>query len=126
MALRAKLILIVEDAPDSREAFAHLLRSEGAEVVTTGTGREALDQVAHTPFEVVLTDLGLPDIPGEILIREVLAFTSPRPRIVVMTGYGEPYLTRARAAGADAVLTKPLEWSSLLRELEPPVEPLAA
>ncbi len=127
MTLRDKHILIVEDAPDSREAFASLLRAEGAEVVATGTGREALEQVARIPFEVVLTDLGLPDIPGDILIREVLAFTSRRPRIVVMTGYGEPYQSRARAAGADAVLTKPLDWRNLVRELEPPPgEPLAA
>jgi CheY-like chemotaxis protein len=126
MALRDKHILIVEDAPDSREVFASLLRAEGADVVTSGTGREALEQVARASFEVVLTDLGLPDIPGDILIREVLAFTSRRPRIVVMTGYGEPHQSRARAAGADAILTKPLAWTDLLRELEPPVEPLAA
>jgi CheY-like chemotaxis protein len=126
MSLRSKNILVVEDATDSREAFAHLLRAEGAEVVTTGSGREALEHLARVPFAVLLTDLGLPDIPGDILIREVLAFALKRPRIVAMTGYGEPYLSRARAAGADAVLTKPLEWTNLLRELDGQDESVAA
>jgi two-component system, chemotaxis family, CheB/CheR fusion protein len=123
--LQGKRILLVEDAPDIREAFGLLLRSEGAEVVAAATGREALASTAKGPFNVVLTDLGLPDIPGEVLIRLVLAGTSPRPRVVVVTGYGEPDLSRARAAGADVVFTKPIEWAVLLRALGP-ATPLAA
>jgi len=38
----------------------------------------------------------------------------------VITGYGEPYLTRARQAGADAVFTKPVEWSRVLDYLRRP------
>ena len=62
--------------------------------------------------------MGLPDIPGDILIREMLATATTRPHVVVVTGYGEPYTTRARAAGAEVVLTKPIEWTLLLRELQ--------
>jgi two-component system CheB/CheR fusion protein len=123
--LQGKRILLVEDAPDIREAFGLLLRSEGAEVVAAATGREALASTTKGPFNVVLTDLGLPDIPGEVLIRLVLAAASPRPRVVVVTGYGEPDLSRARAAGADVVFTKPIEWAVLLRALGP-ATPLAA
>jgi two-component system, chemotaxis family, CheB/CheR fusion protein len=123
--LQGKRILLVEDAPDIREAFRLLLRSEGAEVVAAATGREALASAEKGPFNVVLTDLGLPDIPGEVLIRQVLAASSPRPRVVVVTGFGEPNLSRARAAGADVVFTKPIEWAVLLRALGP-ATPLAA
>jgi len=126
MKLQARRILLVEDAPDAREALETLLRAEGAEVVTTASGREALECVARTSFEVLLTDLGLPDIRGDILIREVLALTPRRPRVIAMTGHGEPYQSQAREAGADAVLTKPLEWSDLMRELEPRRDSLAA
>lgn len=125
MRLQGKRILLVEDAPDIREAFRLLLRSEGAEVVAAATGREALASAEKGPFNVVLTDLGLPDIPGEVLIRQVLAASSPRPRVVVVTGFGEPNLSRARAAGADVVFTKPIEWAVLLRALGP-ATPLAA
>lgn len=126
MRLQATRILLVEDADDVREALETLLRAEGAEVVPTATGREALACVVRANFEVLLTDIGLPDIRGDILIREVLALTSRRPRVIAMTGYGEPYQSQAREAGADAVLTKPLEWNDLVRELEPGRDSLAA
>jgi CheY-like chemotaxis protein len=123
--LKGKRILLVEDAPDIREAFGLLLRSEGADVVAAANGREALACTARGPFNVVLTDLGLPDIPGDVLIRQILAAAALRPRVVVVTGYGEPDLSRARAAGADVVFTKPIEWATLLRALGP-ATPLAA
>lgn len=110
-------MLLVEDADDIRGAFGVLLRLEGAEVAAVRTGREAVDLASRRTFDVLLTDLGLPDIPGDVLIRNVLATARPTPRIIVVTGYGEPYVGRARAAGADLVFTKPIEWALLLREL---------
>ena len=41
-------------------------------------------------------------------------------RVMVVTGYGEPFVTRARQAGADVVFTKPVEWSRILDYLERP------
>jgi len=116
-ALAGTRILFVEDADDIRDAFGVLLRTEGASVRMAATGREAIELAAQDTYDLLVTDLGLPDIPGEILIREVLATAATRPRVVVLTGYGEPYTSRARAAGADVVLTKPIEWAGLLREL---------
>ena len=113
-------ILLVEDAPDIREVFSVLLRVEGADVVAVATGREAAEVAGRRDFDVVLSDLGLPDIPGDVLIRQILASVQRRTRIVVVTGYGEPYLTRARQAGAEVVFTKPVEWSRILEWLERP------
>jgi two-component system CheB/CheR fusion protein len=110
-------VLVVEDDPDIRDVFSMLLRYEGADVASTGEGREALDIVARRDFDVLLTDLGLPDIPGDLLIRQVLATTPHRPRVVVVTGFGEPFHSQARDAGADAVLTKPVDWSRLLADV---------
>lgn len=127
MRLRMRRVLLVEDAPEIRDAFSLLLRSEGAEVMAMATGREALEYAARTSFDVLLTDLGLPDIPGDVLIRQILTTASGRPRVVVVTGYSEPYISRARAAGADVVFTKPIEWNVLLQELLPdPRKPVAA
>ena len=111
-------ILLVEDAADIREVLAVLLESEGASVVATGSGREAVDVAARQPFDVLLTDLGLPDIPGDLVIRRVLATARKRPRVVVLTGYDEPFTSRARQAGADIVLNKPIAWSALLAHLD--------
>jgi len=117
-------ILVVEDAADIREVFTVLLRAEGAEVVAAANGREALEAVAHQQFDVILSDLGLPDVPGDMLIRQMLGLarttTRNRPRVIVITGYGEPYLTRARQAGAEVAFTKPVEWTRIVNVLERP------
>jgi two-component system CheB/CheR fusion protein len=123
--LRGAKVLLVEDTRDIRDVFALLLEAEGAEVTATGSGREAAELGARGDFDVLLTDLGLPDIPGDVVIRHLAATAPRRPWIVVVTGYGEPFISRARDAGADVVLTKPIAWSTLLDRLGP-VTPLAA
>ena len=104
MSLQGRRILLVEDAPDIREVFTVLLRVEGAEVVATGSGREAVDLADRGDFDVVLSDLGLPDMPGDVLIRQILSSTR----------------RRARQAGADVVFTKPVEWAQVLESLDKP------
>ncbi len=110
-------VLLVEDSQDIREVFTLLLRAEGAEVVSTDSGRQAIELTAACDFDVVLTDLGLPDIPGETVIRRVLTSSRRRPRIIVVTGYDEPFVSRARQAGADVVFTKPVIWTTVARAL---------
>ena len=125
-ALDGYRVLLVEDARDIREVVGLLLRSDGAEVRAASNAREALEIAVEWNFDVLLTDLGLPDIPGDALIKEVLAVKGNRPRVVVMTGYSEPYQSQARAAGANAILTKPLDWLHLRAELTAANEALAA
>jgi two-component system CheB/CheR fusion protein len=119
-------ILLVEDAEDIRDVLTFLLRSDGAEVCATGTARGALEAAATQDFNVLLTDLGLPDVAGDHLIRELLGMKRHRPRVIVITGFGEPYAARARQAGADAVFIKPLDWSVLRASLRAHDEALAA
>lgn len=113
-------VLVIEDVADIRDVLTILLRIEGADVVAAGNGREAAELITRTTFDVVLSDYGLPDIPGDVLIRQIRAATANRVRIAVITGYGEPYLTRARQAGAEMVFTKPVEWTSILDYLRRP------
>jgi two-component system CheB/CheR fusion protein len=120
MGLNGMRILLVEDAPDIREVFTVLLRVEGADVTAAANGREAAELAGRREFDVVLSDLGLPDIPGDVLIRQILSSVRGRTRIIVVTGYGEPYISRARQAGAEVVFTKPVEWSRVLEVLERP------
>jgi two-component system CheB/CheR fusion protein len=120
MSLAGLRILVVEDVADIREVFTVLLEAEGADVVAAGTGREAAELVRGREFDVVLSDLGLPDIPGDVLIRQIVTAGKGRVRVVVITGYNEPYLTRAKQAGADIVFTKPVEWTRILDYLHRP------
>jgi two-component system CheB/CheR fusion protein len=112
-------VLLVEDSVEVREALALLLLSEGIDVVATGLGLAALEIAPSVEADVLLTDLGLPDIPGHALIRHLLSASEHRPRVIVITGFGEPYVTQAREAGADIVLSKPLAWETLLDHLRP-------
>lgn len=116
--LQGTRILMVEDMPDIRDVFSLLLAAEGASVVATGSGQEAIDAASHDHFDVLLTDLGLPDIPGDIVIRQVLERMPSRPRVIVLTGFGEPHVSIARRAGADAVLLKPVPWATLMTNLQ--------
>jgi CheY-like chemotaxis protein len=107
-------VLVIEDAPDIREVFGVLLRAEGADVVAVGTGREAIEASLDEHYDVIVSDLGLPDIPGDVLIKQILTTCRPRPCVIVITGYSEPFISRARAAGADIVFNKPVEWTRVL------------
>lgn len=119
-------ILVVEDATDIRDLLVLLLEAEAIEVVATGSGQEAAALVGAGDFDVLLTDLDLPDIPGDIVIRHVRATVEAYPRVIVLTGFCEPYLSQARDAGADVVLTKPVDWAVLWSHLAPPPPAVAA
>jgi CheY-like chemotaxis protein len=118
-------VLVVEDIDDIRELLVFLLVSEGAEVRAAGSARNDLEAAATWTFDVLLTDLGLPDLGGEHLIKEIVGMKSGV-KVVVVTGFGEQYAARARRAGADIVFTKPLDWSLLRAQLVERAQALAA
>jgi CheY-like chemotaxis protein len=115
--LHALKILLVEDSDDIREVVNVLLSAQGAEVVAVSNGSAALAAALDIDFDVVLTDYGLPDIPGAFVVRQLLAVARRRPLVIVLTGFDEPYTGWARQAGADVVLRKPIEWPHLLSHL---------
>ena len=108
---------VTELHDDIRDVLAFLLRAEGAVVRTARCTRTAVEAAAAWDFDVLLTDIGLPDVSGDDLIKEILGMKTSRPRVVVVTGFTEPYLGLARRAGADVVFTKPLDWSDLRDQL---------
>ena len=117
--------MVVEDVADIRDLLVYLLRGDGADVRAAASAHEALETAATWDFDVLLTDLGLPDVAGDHLIKEILGKKS-RVKVVVVTGFGEPSLARARQAGAHFVFTKPLDWSLLRARLVEHDEALAA
>ena len=87
---------VVEDAPD----VLAVRTIEGAHVVAAGSGHEALRVFRSRHFDVVVSDLGLPDISGDVLIRAIIEAARRPINIVVITGESQPALTRALEAGA--------------------------
>jgi two-component system, chemotaxis family, CheB/CheR fusion protein len=120
LRLHGRKVLVVEDIRDIRDVFTLLLEAEGAEVVAATNGREAIECMEFGSFDAVVSDYGLPDIAGDELLRRLGECSGRLTKTVVVTGYGEPYVTRARRAGADVVLTKPVIWDRLLGSLTSP------
>ena len=95
-----------------------LLRLEGANVVGAANGRDALAMFRERDFDVLVSDLGLPDIAGDVLIRAIIAAARGPLHVIVITGENEPSLTRALDAGAGAIFTKPCRWEQIVQYLD--------
>ena len=100
-------ILLVEDEADVRESLRSQLEGEGHEVTVTDSGMEALALVESSKFDIVLTDVMLPDLNGLELVERLKPLPH-KPVIVVMTGYGSVEMAvKAIKAGAFEFLQKP-------------------
>lgn len=111
--------LLVEDDPIQRAALLHELQATGMRIEGAADALTALTALAINPDCALLTDLGLPEVDGLSLIRLLRAQDGEHRRpIVALTARALP-ADRAAAfeAGADAVLSKPIEPVDLLREL---------
>jgi signal transduction histidine kinase/CheY-like chemotaxis protein len=112
--LSAKRILVIEDHADARMALTMLLRLEGHQVAEASTGSEGIALIQEYVPEVVLVDIGLPDLDGYEVARSLRAALGKSVQIVALSGYVQPAdRERARAAGFDAHLAKPVEAATL-------------
>ena len=115
--LKGVHVLVVEDTPSVLEVLTILLRLEGADVAGAVSGRDALAVFETNHFDLLVSDLGLPDIPGEVLIRAIVAAARRPLEVVVITGETGSSVVRASDAGAGAVFAKPCDWEALLKYL---------
>lgn len=112
--VQPRRILVVEDHDDGREFLRRILQGDGHDVVAVAScaeARQALAQQEAAPFELMLTDVGLPDGNGWDLVRSTKA-SFPSLRIGVITGW-EPNVGTERTDGAEFVLRKPLRAPEL-------------
>jgi two-component system, NtrC family, response regulator PilR len=107
-------ILVVEDDRNQRTIIKTILSKEGYSVEDVGTGKKALELLKNNVFDLVLTDLRLPDLEGTEILKEVKAQNRPC-RVVIVTAYGSiPSAIEATKLGAFHYLEKPLEKDHLL------------
>lgn len=99
-------ILIIEDEPAIADTLMYALATEGYEPVWRGTGREALDSLRESVFDLILLDVGLPDINGFDLIREISRSWSA-PVIFLTARSGEIDRIVGLELGADDYISKP-------------------
>ena len=104
-------MLVVDDSPDGLESLRVVLELQGHEVRVAATGRQALEEAAAQRFELVLLDIGLPDIDGYRVARELQSRCGASvPVLAAVTGWGQPSdLQRSTEAGFARHFTKPVD-----------------
>ncbi|WP_051830707.1 ATP-binding protein [Streptomyces violens] len=112
-------VLVVEDNADLAATYRTLLERCGDRVTVCHTGREGLTAAHAAPFDLVLSDLALPDIHGHDLAGRLrAAFPADRTRLIAVSGFsGQADRDRSTHAGFDAHLAKPLSLTVLNRLL---------
>ena len=109
-------ILLVDDSPDILETMCELLQSEGAEVTTADGGARAIELAEQTPFDVIVSDIGMPEIDGHKMMAIIRQQGANRDTpSIALTGYGTLRdVEKAMAAGFTLHLRKPIDLQALI------------
>jgi two-component system KDP operon response regulator KdpE len=109
-------VLVVDDEPALLRAVGAALKAREYDVDTVATGQEAIDAIALAPPDVVVLDLGLPDIDGIEVCRRVRQW-SDVPIVVLSAEGSEQRKVQALDEGADDYVTKPFSTAELLARI---------
>ncbi|MEI2278661.1 response regulator [Paenarthrobacter ilicis] len=110
------MVLIVEDEARIARAMQVTLQAHGYQALTVGNGTDALEAAAKQPVNIVVLDLGLPDMDGVEIIRRIRGWSS-MPIIVLSARHASEDKVEALDAGADDYVTKPFGLDELLARL---------
>jgi two-component system CheB/CheR fusion protein len=114
--LKAKSILVVDDSRETADMLTTLLTTEGAQVSSARSGEDALRLVRENTFDLVISDISMPEMDGYQLLEKIRALSCAKDLpALALTGYGRTTdIERAEAAGFVRHLTKPLDIGRLL------------
>jgi two-component system KDP operon response regulator KdpE len=113
----ASCILVVDDEFQIRRALKNALREVADHVVEAGTGKEGIELAAGQHPDLVVLDLGLPDMAGADVCREIRGF-STMPIVVLSARHDETDKVRLLSLGADDYVTKPFSTVELLARVK--------
>src|SRR5688500_3052779 len=109
----AARVLVVDDEPKLARFVHEMLELDGHAIVRAGGGAEALARLSEGGFDVVVTDLRMPEVDGLAVLRVARALV-PAPAVVLMTAYGTAEsAVEAMKAGAADYVTKPFSMDEL-------------
>ena len=112
-------ILVVDDEEIKRVSLADDLVNAGFETASASHGQEAIDLLAQESFDVVLTDLRMPNIDGMELLKHIKCNGHAQTEVIMMTAYGSiPLAVEAMKLGAYNFITKPFRNGELIQLLE--------
>lgn len=116
---QAVKVLVIEDDADIQEMLSTLLTTSGYTPEIVGTGGAGLRQLEHDSTDLVLLDLGLPDMDGFDVCRQIREANGAALPIVMFTGSARPHgVVEGLGLGADDYITKPVEPDELLARME--------
>jgi PAS domain S-box-containing protein len=110
-------ILVVEDDLDTQELLIFLLEQRGAAVTAVDSATQALDILAQSPLSLLISDIGMPDLDGYMLLHRLRSHPNPNQQIpaIALTAYaGELNQQRALEVGFQRHLTKPIDPVALI------------
>jgi len=120
LALGGRRILVVDDDASVRESVSEILRADGAVVTLVGNGREAIERMRRERFDVVLSDVVMPEMDGYELFQAARR-EAPDTPVVLMTAFyydQDHVIKRSRMEGLDGVLfKKPVNPERLVKTL---------
>lgn len=118
MGERLPRLLVIEDDPDARLFMVLALRSEGYDVVSAADAHQAMEQLGKGPFDIVLTDFGLPGKDGLMLLEEAeRRGLLHNAKVMMLTAF--PWLARNVTV---PVLSKPIDLDDLSLRLRSMLE----
>jgi CheY-like chemotaxis protein len=114
-------VLLVDDEADSRDLVAFVLEQAGASVISAGSAAEAIALLIQSPPDVLLSDVGMPDMDGYMLMQQVRALPPEeggQVKAIAFTAYaGDFDRRRALLAGFQQHITKPIEPEGLIQAI---------
>jgi DNA-binding response OmpR family regulator len=113
----AATVLLVEDEQKLREFVRSYLERAGHTVVSTGSGAEAISLARSSAPDLIILDLGLPDVPGEAVAREVRA-AGTTPILMLTAKTGQEDRIQGLELGADDYVTKPFSPRELVLRVQ--------
>ena len=115
---RSWTVLVVDDNVDAADSLAQLLKLSGHQVDVAYTGMSALARVRSGCPEIVLCDLGLPELSGYEFAKAIRRECAHTIRLVAISGYAQPEdIQRSLESGFDAHVAKPAKPADIERWL---------
>jgi two-component system KDP operon response regulator KdpE len=116
-AIRADAILVIDDEIQIRHAIANALRPLSDRMLEASTGAEGMDLAATGRPDLIVLDLGLPDMTGASVCREIRRWSST-PIVVLSARHGEAEKVELLTAGADDYVTKPFSLAEFVARIQ--------
>jgi CheY-like chemotaxis protein len=110
-------VLVVDDEPVLRELVAFILIDKGFQVLEAESGDAAFQLICKNDFDVVVSDVRMPNGSGVELLTRIRGMTKRKPMVFLVSGYSEISWEEARKLGARDLLNKPVDYDKLCQAI---------